>query len=209
MTACVLVLREKLLRSTAYEGGGNRSHPVEEACNDTIERPAGRRRPLHWAVAAAVDLLLPPRGGEATKNLCGNQLPQEEEEEEEEARRARIDDSTKRGRLRLQTSINKALDLPTVATVVAGPRNADAIALLNIYSVRVCRCVRLSLSLSLSLSLLSVSVRLVLSSESTRRRGEEGADDPPAPKKQKKSFTLQLPFLRLLIFLHCNCRNPK
>jgi len=149
MTACVLVLREKLLRSTAYEGGGNRSHPVEEACNDTIERPAGRRRPLHWAVAAAVDLLLPPRGGEATKNLCGNQLPQEEEEEEEEARRARIDDSTKRGRLRLQTSINKALDLPTVATVVAGPRNADAIALLNIYSVRVCRCVRLSLSLSL------------------------------------------------------------
>jgi hypothetical protein len=90
-----------------------------------------------------VDLLLPPRGGEATKNLCGNQLP---EEEEEEAGRARIDDSTKRGRLRLQTSINKALDLPTVATVVAGPRNADAIALLNMYSVRVCTCVRLSLS---------------------------------------------------------------
>jgi hypothetical protein len=149
MTACVLVLREKLLRSTAYEGGGNRSHPVEEACNDSIERPAGRRSPLHCAAAAAVDLLLPPRGGEATNNLCGNQLPrEEEEEEEEEARRARIDDSTKRGRLRLQTSINKALDLPTVATVVAGPRNADAIALLNIYSVRVCTCVRLSLSLS-------------------------------------------------------------
>jgi hypothetical protein len=144
MTACVLVLREKLLRSTAYEGGGNRSHPVEEACNDTIERPAGRRRPLHCAAAAAaVDLLLPPRGGEATKNLWGNQLP-----EEEEARRARIDDSTKRGRLRLQTSINKALDLPTVATVVAGPRNADAIALLNMYSVRACTCVRLSLFLS-------------------------------------------------------------
>jgi hypothetical protein len=93
-----------------------------------------------------VDLLLPPRGGEATKNLCGNQSPQEEEEEE--ARRARIDDSTKRGRLRLQTSINKALDLPTVATVVAGTRNADAIALLNMYSVRVRTCVRLSLSLS-------------------------------------------------------------
>ncbi len=189
MTACVLVLREKLLRSTAYEGGGNRSHPVEEACNDSIERPAGRRRPLHCAAAAAVDLLLPARGGEATKNLCGNQLPQEEEEEEE-ARRARIDDSNKRGRLRLQTSINKALDLPTVATVVAGTRNADV-------------CV--------SLSLLSVSVRLVLSSESTRRRGEGGgANDPPAPKKKKrKSFTLQLPFLRLLIFLHCNCRAPK
>ncbi len=151
MTACVLVLREKLPRSTAYEGGGNRSHPVEEECNDSIERPAGRRRPLHCAAAAAVDLLLPPRGGEATKNLCGNQLPQEEEEEEEEeARRARIDDSTKRGRLRLQTSINKALDLPTVATVVAGTRNADAIALFNIYSVRVCTCVPLSLSLSLS-----------------------------------------------------------
>lgn len=161
MTACVLVLREKLLRSTAYEGGGNRSHPVEEARNDSIERPAGRRRPLHCAAATAVDLLLPPRGGEATKNLCGNQLPQEEEEE---ARRARIDDSTKRGRLRLQTSINKALDLPTVATVVAGTRNADAIALLNMYSVRVCTCVRLSLSL------LSVSVRLVLSSEKARRR---------------------------------------
>jgi hypothetical protein len=154
MTACVLVLREKLLRSTAYEGGGNRSHPVEEARNDSIERPAGRRRPLHCAAAAAVDLLLPPRGGEATKNLCGNQLPQEEEE----ARRARIDDSTKRGRLRLQTSINKALDLPTVATVVAGTRNADAIALLNMYSVRVCTCVRLSLSLSLSLSLCVSSV---------------------------------------------------